>query len=389
MAAAQVIEIGPENVRQSAPVSEFDLLRACCRPAGNAAIAATLHPGIDWDGLLKQASYHRILPALCSFLRNRAEVPANIQALLSSRILAHNLRVLRFLAELSAILREFRASGIEVILHKGPALARRLYGDPAMREFGDLDLLVRPGDVPRARVVLQQLGFGPRLDLSARQEREYLHSGYEYAFSSSAEPNLIELQWQIVPRFYSVAFSPEGLFRRSVEFEIEGQRARMLSNEDLLLTLCVHAAKHCWPQLGMVRDIAALARQPLDWQWITTESQRLGIVRIVCLSLLLARNLLNLPLPPEPAMNPEVEKLEAVALTLGEYMRSNTALQTESLGYFRFMSRMRERWQDRLRFATRLAFTPSVSEWNAVHLPDFLFPLYYGVRIWRLLKRAM
>lgn len=388
MAAAQVIEIGPENVRQSAPLSEFDLLCACCRPDDSPAITATLRPGFDWDALLRQVRYHRIVPALCFFLRNRSEVPASIQAALNSRMLAHNLRVLRFLAELSAILREFRAHGIEAVLHKGPSLAQRLYGDPAMREFGDLDLLVRPEDVPRARAALQQLGFAPRLNLSTRQEREYLRTGYEYAFGFPVEPNLIELQWQIVPRFYSIAFRPEELFRRSVEFELEGHRARMLSNEDLLLTLCVHAAKHGWPQLGMIRDIAALSRDRLDWQWIAMEARRLGILRILLLSLLLARDLLDLPLPSELAMTPDVEKLEAVALALEERMRTNSALQTESWGYFRFAIGIRERWRDRMRFAARLALTPGVSEWNSVRLPDRLFPLYHGVRIWRLLKRA-
>jgi Uncharacterised nucleotidyltransferase len=67
----------------------------------------------------------------------------------------------------------------------------------------------------------------------------------------------------------------EPLFQRSVEYEFEGMRARTLCNEDLMLVLCVHAAKHEWFQLGMVRDIAALARLELDWQWTMFEAGRL------------------------------------------------------------------------------------------------------------------
>jgi hypothetical protein len=61
--------------------------------------------------------------------------------------------------------------------------------------------------------------------------------------------------------------------------------------------------------------------------------------------------------------------------------------ETESAAYFRLMLRLRERWQDRARFLSRLLFTPSVSEWNAVHLPKSLQPMYRVVRLWRLAKR--
>jgi Uncharacterised nucleotidyltransferase len=86
-----------------------------------------------------------------------------------------------------------------------------------------------------------------------------LRSGYEYVFGLSTDRNLVEVQWQIVPRFYSINFEMEGLFARSIELDFDGLRLRTLGREDLMLVLCVHAAKHEWVQLGMVRDIATSA----------------------------------------------------------------------------------------------------------------------------------
>ena len=54
-----------------------------------------------------------------------------------------------------------RAAGVRSILLKGPALAGWLYGDGALREYGDCDLLVDPADTDRAAVVLRELGFRP------------------------------------------------------------------------------------------------------------------------------------------------------------------------------------------------------------------------------------
>jgi hypothetical protein len=307
---------------------------------------------------------------------------------LDSRFSNHRLRILRFSAELVTIVRQFDKHGINALAHKGPVLAQQLYCDPAMREFGDLDFLVSTTDVPRARAALQELGYRPRLELTPPQERENLRTGYEYVFGSAAEPNLIELQWQIVPRFYSMPFRMDLLFQRSIEREIEGMRVRTLCNEDLILVLCVHAAKHGWSQLGMVRDIATLARFELDWKWIKSEAGRLGIQRIAAVSLELARTLLGLELPHALAFRPNALGMGDVVSDVQQRMIRGEEPAAQSAGYFRQVMNLRERWQDRMRLVGRLAFTPSVGEWQAASLPDRLFPIYRAVRVWRLANRG-
>jgi len=48
---------------------------------------------------------------------------------------------------------------------------------------------------------------------------------------------------------------------------------------------------------------------------------------------------------------------------------------------------LRERARDKLRFLFRLAFTPSIGEWEVVRLPAPLFPLYRIIRLFRLAGR--
>jgi len=263
----------------SASVSEFDFLRACCNHSTECGADLTncLRSPLNWDRVLHLATHHRVLPAVHEALHGRSDAPASIRSAVDSRFSSHSRRVLRFSALLAGVLRQFKDHSIEVLPYKGPVLAQQLYGNPAMRDFGDLDFLVRTEDVSQAKSALQELGYAPRLTLSSRQQQEYLRTGYEYVFGSATEPNLIELQWQIVPRFYSIAASMESLFKRSVGYEFEGMRVHTLCNEDVMLVLCVHAAKHEWSQLGMVRDIATLERLRLDWQWIMAEARRLGI----------------------------------------------------------------------------------------------------------------
>jgi hypothetical protein len=59
------------------------------------------------------------------------------------------------------VIRALQAAGIRSILLKGPALARWLYDDRALRPYVDCDLLVSPADLEGAEQVLQDLGFAP------------------------------------------------------------------------------------------------------------------------------------------------------------------------------------------------------------------------------------
>ncbi len=386
LAAAAQIEVattGPEPVRFE---PEFELLPACCgEDSGEHSLAEFLTPSLHWDRVLRLADRHRLLPALYASVCNRDDLPGSIQSVIRARFKSHAFRVLRFSAELARILQHFADREIQALAHKGPVLAHLLYGDAAMRRFGDLDFLVRSHDISRARSALRELGYEPHLQLSPRQEKAYLGSGYEYVFGLNAEKNLVELQWQILPRFYSVQFDLDEIFQRSVELEVQGARLRTLASEDLMLVLCVHAAKHEWAQLGMIRDIATLARFELDWRWIEAEARRLGILRILGVSLLLARNLLG------SRTSGSLELLTGSAEELASEIQVRLATglepENESLRHFRVMMRARERWQDRMRLAWRLAFTPSIREWQTVNIPDWLFPLYRGVRMLRLARR--
>ena len=366
--------------------TEFELLCACCHPDGD-LLQAILSREVQWDRVFRLAGFHRLLPAVCTALAGQPNVPAAVQSALHAKYAGHCRRVLRFTAELARILQKFEASGIPAIAHKGPVLSQQLYGDAALREFGDLDFLVRAGDLAAARTALLELGYESKLQLTPRQEKEYLRSGYEHVFGCGQEKNLVELQWQIVPRHYAIVFDMDAIFNRCVSERLQSFSTRVLCSEDLLLVLCVHAAKHNWTHLGMVRDIGTLAVRPLDWEPALRDAQKLGIKRIVFISLLLARDLLGFTLPAGLSAGSALRDCQQLAVCVAANLRHAREIDPESAEYFLSMLRIRERWSDRARFLTSLALTPSVGEWKTVDLPDPLFSSYKAVRAYRLIKR--
>jgi putative nucleotidyltransferase-like protein len=377
-----------------ARAAELEFLLAACSlgdtPARQRRLRELLEQDISWTGVLALAQSHALIPILYRNLSERADLaPTEMLRDLHDSAQRHTRQALRLTHSLREILVRMDSLGVEAIPVKGPALAQTLFQNVALRQFSDLDILVRPEDVCRAKAALEDLGYTCSLALTKAQQAAYINSGYEYSFDGTTGKGLIELQWRVLPRFYAVDFDFPRLFTESTFVEFAGTRVRTLRAEDLLLVLCAHAAKHVWERLAWTRDIAELMQSPaIDWERARQQAERLGIVRILGISLVLARDLFAATVHPElEAVLSSDGKISLLAGRIREDILWSREHETESVAYFRLMLRLRERGFDRMRFVGRLTFTPGVSEWSTIALPGVLFPLYRLVRLWRLLRR--
>ena len=370
------------------------MILACCGDDSSGRLSAVihqlLHSGVNWGRAVELALHHGLVPLV--FRRLSAEIdthPSFGLEALRQHDKANTHRTLWLTLELLNIHRHLQARGLEVLPYKGPVLAEALYGNVTLRQFSDLDLLVRSTDLGKIKAALAELGYAPGLQLAQAAERDYLKSGYEYTFDGARGRNLLEIKWQILPRFYSVGFDVNDFFERATGVTIEGQKLRTLCEQDLMLVLCVHAAKHAWKQISWLCDIVQLARSnALDWAELQAHARDLGIMRIVAVTFLLAHKLLGAPVSEQ--LSAETEKdgeSEVLAQHILSLIVAEEEFDPESMAYFRLMVRLRERPQDRFSFCWRLLLTPGAGEWEAVRLPSALFPLYRAVRVCRLTGR--
>jgi hypothetical protein len=382
------------------PEAEWLFLLAACseipRREKQDGLRQLVRQPLRWKLLFDLADRHGIQPHLGQALVEvehaveDAVPPAELSSL--QRRYQINLHKALFLSrELIRIVDHLSTLGLEVMPYKGLALAEIIYGDLALRQSGDIDLLIRPQHLARIRDAVRAFGYTPHRALSEAEERAYLKSGYEYAFDGAAGPNLLEVQWAIQPRFYSIDFDMAGLFQRAVTVRVAGHAMKTPSSEDLLLVLSAHAAKHVWGRLVWLCDIARIMSLPdLNWSWVGSQAKTLGMVRILRVTMLLANRLLCAPIPAaaqaslaeDPAAPFFVDAMQT-------NIASESSYDVESMPYFRLMMRLRERSADRVRFLRRLVFTPGPGEWRAVRLPGPLFPLYRLVRLARLAARLV
>jgi hypothetical protein len=372
---------------------ELDLILAGCGDDPDGGNSARLQhilqsTDLDWARLLQLAQHHGLVPLLYRRLSTAlgANQSTRLEAIrLQDKLNAH--RSLWLSVELLNICKHLEVRGLEVLPYKGPVLAESLYGNLALRQFSDLDLLARVWDLPAIRSALAELGYTPGLQLTQAAERSYLKSGYELTFHRPQGRNLVEVKWQILPRFYSIDLDVDKFFERAIGVDVAGHNFRTLCDQDLMLVLCVHAAKHGWMQLSWLCDIAQLARsQALDWRALRLQVERLGIARIVAVTFLLSHKLLATALPPQLDVQDD-PSAEALAQRIVRQIAGDAEFDPESIGYFRLMMDLRERRRDRASLAWRLWVTPGAGEWSAIRLPAPLFPLYRVVRMFRLAAR--
>ena len=378
-------------VLNSSHVPEWVFLRAAVSQQNPVRLHA-LSTGVRWRILLDLAERHGVQPLLYQGL-SRAEglVPAPEMRVLAQLYQANLHRSLLLARELIHLVDHLASKGVEVLPYKGLAIAESLYGDMALRQAGDIDLLIHTRDLAPMQQAVRELGYVPQSNLSAAQQRASLKSGYECVFDGRAGRNLLELQWAILPRFYAIDFSQDDLFRRAVSISVAGHAMKTPSPEDLFLVLSVHAAKHVWGRLIWLCDLARIMILPqLDWAWIAEQARNLGIVRLLRVSLLLTSRLVDVAIPAAADLNLGTDtNADSLVTEIQRHIAGPQEFSVESVAYFRLMLRLRENRRDHMRFLSRLALTPGPTEWAALRLPDVLFPLYRVVRLWRLGARLV
>ena len=209
------------------------------------------------------------------------------------------------LRELGTVLHALRSAGVPAIPLKGACLAEPVYRDIALRPMADLDLLVRPADMPGALHVLQGLGYASDQPFDpAAQPTDF----QDMPMMSKAGCAPIELHWTLVTPLCNARLGPDeldGIWSRAVHATIAGEPALTCAPEDLLLHLCMHASVHhrfYGITLRHFVDIARVCRHhaaSLDWTAFAERANRWGVSNGVRVALVLAAEWTEFAAPDE------------------------------------------------------------------------------------------
>src|SRR5262245_8846203 len=375
------------------PRAELRLLLYCARMYLEAReanqIKSLVSKNIEWTYLVRIARTHAVMPLLYRTLNSICSdtVPKETLEELREHFYANAGRNLFLTKELLKLLHRFEVEGLPAIPYKGPVLAASVYGNLALRDFGDLDILVHERNYERAQQLLMGQGF--------RLVKEF---DWESTLIDGSGRVAVDLHKRLTPREFPSPLNFEYLSGSLQRIILVGTEVPNLAPEDILLMLAIQITKDIgtsYFQLAKICDIAELLRAypRLDLVQAVKQAKRLGGERMLLFSLGLTNNLVGAALSQEVVCKmrcyPSLDGLVEYARQQFFYASDRPGGDHQRIDQFRWV--LRERLRDRLypyylRYVTGVIL-PCDLDRRLLPLPRHLSFLYYFIRAIRLVGK--
>lgn len=351
-----------------------------------------LESRIDWDFLFGTASRHAVLPLVYQRLRNlkASDISGPLEEV-QGHLQGNTFWNLLLTRELLTLLAYFASHNVVAVPFKGPVLAVAAYGDLALRQFNDLDILVKKSDVLKAKELLLALGYQPEMELSPEEEVALLEHQFHYAFLNKEENFLLEVHWEVSAKYISFPLDYQNLWARLESQTLLGRQVLTFTPEDTFLILCVHGAKHCWGRLSWIVDLAALiaAHPHLDWGQVMSQATKLNSRRMVLLGLFLGKHLGGATLPFDLERLLEHDRVVAgLAQLVMEQLSGQAPGRLQNFKIIYFHLRLHEHLADKVRYILQIAFAPNLEDLTRP-MPAGLSFIYGFLRPLRLLRNRL
>jgi hypothetical protein len=381
------------NIELPAFDPELALVTACSRwPFGESVereIRTRAALPIDWIRFLSWVRRNRIAPLVYYNLRQTScpLVPDDVFAGLQSEAAQNARRALMQIAEAARITQLLAVAGIRSMVIKGPVLSALAYGDPALRQSHDIDLLVDPDQVLEVDRLIAQAGYRritPDVELTPPRYELYRRWRCQSGYYLDTFDVFLELHWRLTSN--SLLMPPDAA-TSCQQIRVAGTTFDTLPDEQLFLYLCVHGSGHMWFRLKWLADIAALLHRlrPEVIERIASRAQTLGLDRPVHVALILAHGVMAAPVRSD-ILNKAHRNRAARRLAYAGHRaltwHGSPTEPSETLWFntwlcwhaFQLKPGIKYQWRE---LQTQMC---SPEDWARVRLPEQLFFLYLPLR---------
>ena len=292
------------------------------RRLGRILTSVPADPDTDWASIVGLARRQRVAALLFWRLRQWkshqdgvAGVPQEVMDQLRPDLHAAAAQMVLAEQQLASVLGALSGVDVPVMVIKGAATAS-FYPDPALRLYGDIDIMVAKAQLGLAEQALNSLGY----ECFASKAWWLDHFHHLPPMVSEGGGLLVELHWGLDYQVEKGRLPAQDLWARAVPWTVQGQPTLQLDAIDAVLHLCRHAVvQH--RVYGAFPSLCDLAQITEGWGrgvWETLGQRALDyeLARPVYLMLVLAEQMLNLEAPAgvlsrlrPPGNLPEPEEL--------------------------------------------------------------------------------
>lgn len=315
----------------------------------------------QWTELLSVLNPHWILPLFywqIGSCPGEFHPPTAIMEQMRHLFMRTRVQTFHLEEQLREVLAAFDKEGVRVLILKGPALARSVYPDTALRQGSDIDLLVMPEQMARSRVILEGMGY-------INQEKRFEVSKDFYCEEKFMpgqklkNKRMIELHWDL-HRFSGISqdVGVADLFHNAVKIISPPLTFEALHPIDALIHRALNNAfiHDRDVRLSWIYDVVLLARSlavPDDWDILQKRSIEWRARLAVEHALNLARIWCGLQLPREYG---DFSTWPQPSETETDAWRNATGRHERVSGYFRLHLSDASGFSEKIRFFIHLLF---------------------------------
>ncbi|MDB4946860.1 MAG: hypothetical protein JWP97_6394 [Labilithrix sp.] len=228
-------------------------------------IALLASPSLSLDParieeLLATAERHGVAGVAHELLEARGVVPPALRDELALRRVARELDHAAHIGTLRRIDAALFEARIDAVVLKGPLFAERFYASPAARATSDIDLLVAERELDLATTALRAAGYMA----SADPHEAWWRAEHHHIHLESPDGLPLELHFHAYRGFGGILRSEPLIARGVVASRPPMSALRVLTAEDELVYLAVHAAAHRFVRLGWLYDLVLLVGTMTD-----------------------------------------------------------------------------------------------------------------------------
>lgn len=338
---------------------------------------------IDWDCLIDMSVEQGILPQLFTRLTRQSSVnlPQAVLKKLKTSFFYNAIHNFKTTKKLIKILEIFSKRNLKVAFLRGTALAVQAYGDIALRNFGDIDILIDNRDFSQVYDLLVSNGFQSHNPKIGKMKRIWARSRRNFEFQKMNY--YYDFHQQVVqgPKFLNQVNIHENLS----SVELFSKQVPTLNIEDTILMLALHGVHHGWIYLKLAADLAHLIhshKEDISWEKLIRKAKRMGSLRILWIGLILSRDFCQLRIPAD--VQNMIEKDNRAKQLACKFKTETLRIRKSNRIPVMAFPRSLDSFLYKIRYLLYHIFNPTDLDLLTVKLPGFLYPVYFVIRPLRL-----
>lgn len=338
---------------------------------------------IEWEKIIEESKEHKVEALSYSAIGRDTmkSIDKELLRIWKKDTFISGVSQLRHINNVSEFLGEFNKQNIPVIVLKGLVI-RDLYPKPELRTMCDADILVHKKDLDTVKKLLLSLGY-----------TETVTSDKDLCFIRGN--TYVEVHWTIAndKSFDNVDLFEKQMWENVVQIKIGDSYALSMSDEDLLVHMCMHMASHIKYMGFGIRQLCDLVLMVekrgdiIDWDSFIAKLHQLGIYKFATTIFIICNKLFDMEIP-DKMNNPQIKNDKYVDLLIAEIFACGVHGKRDKISSFTNVISYANKEQERSTIKTfKKLYFPSREnlgeDYNYAKENNFLLPIAWGHRLFR------